>query len=87
MCLTDHVSSDRPLSHQESHLVRPQAVVDSASIVRADRALQHRSLKRYRGVTMVYLQHCNQVVDAVVTDLLHETENTGTEEDLGVAVP
>ena len=67
--------------------MRPQAVVDSASIVRADRALQHRSLKRHRGVTMVYLQHCNQVVDAVVTDLLHETEDTGTEEDLRVAVP
>ena len=66
--------------------MRPQAVVDSASIVRADRALQHY-LKDNRDVTMVYLQHCNQVVDAVVTDLLHETENTGTEEDLGVAVP
>ena len=68
--------------------MRPQAVVDSASIVCADRALQHRSLKRHRDVTMAenYLQHCNQVVDAVVTDLLHETKDTSTEEDLGVAV-
>ena len=69
--------------------MRPQAVVDPAGIVRADGALQHRSLKRHRDVTMAenYLQHCNQVVDAVVTDLLHETENTGTEKDLRVAVP
>ena len=27
-----------------------------------------------------------QVVDAVITDLFHETKNTSTEEDLGVAV-
>merc|ERR1719249_330010 len=68
--LTDHVASDGPLSDQQSHLVLPQAVVDSTSVVGTDGALHHG----------------HQVVDAVITDLLHETKDTSTEEDLGVAI-
>ena len=67
--LANHVPSDSSLRHEESHLVLPQAVVDPPGIVGTDGALHHG----------------HQVVDAVVTDLLHETKDTSTEEDLGVA--
>ena len=33
-----------------------------------------------------HLQHRHQIIDAVVTDLFHETEDASTEEDLGVAI-
>ena len=48
----------------------PQAEVDPPGVVGPDGALHHG----------------HQVVDAVVTDLLHETEDAGPEKDLGVAV-
>ena len=68
--LTDHVASDGSLGNQKSHLMLPQSVVDPAGIVGADGALHHR----------------HQVVYAVVTDLLHETKDASTEEDLGVTI-
>ena len=33
-----------------------------------------------------HLQHGHQIIDTVVTDLFHETEDSSTEEDLGVAI-
>ena len=68
--LANHVPSDSSLRHEESHLVLPQAVVDPPGVVGTDGALHHG----------------HQVVDAVVADLLHQTEDAGSEEDLGVAV-
>ena len=68
--LANHVASDGPLCHKKSHLVLPQAVVDPPGVVGTDGALHHG----------------HQVVDAVVADLLHQTEDAGSEEDLGVAV-
>ena len=68
--LANHVPSDSSLSHEESHLVLPQAVVDPPGVVGTDGGLHH----------------CNQVVDAVISDLLHETKNTSAEENFSVTI-
>ena len=68
--LTNHEASDCSLGNQQTHFVLPQAVVDPPGIIGSDDTLQHG----------------HQSIDAVVTDLLHETKDTSTEEDLGVAV-
>ena len=68
--LANHVASDGPLCHKKSHLVLPQAVVDPPGVVGTDGGLHH----------------CNQVVDAVISDLLHETKNTSAEENFSVTI-
>ena len=69
----------------------PQAVVDPAGVVGPDGALHHSHLPKHRSEYEPDLNKevdpkMYQVVDAVITDLFHETKNTSTEEDLGVAV-
>ena len=86
--LSDHVAPDGMLSHKQAPLVVPQPFVDPPGIVGTNDTLSRKDCWSdvFNSKRECHLHHGHQIIDAVVTDLLHETKDASTEEDLGVTI-